>query len=346
MSELETPTGALLVNLGTPDSPEPAAVRRYLAEFLSDPRVLTMPAPLRWLLLHGVILRIRPKKSAHAYAQIWQPEGSPLLIHGRSFHAAVEKALRPAGIPVELAMRYGRPEVGPALGRLVAAGARRIVVLPMFPQYSEAATGSALAHVRHAVSELETPVDLVEISSFHSEPGFIEAAATAARPVIDGIRAEHVLLSFHGLPESQIRANPGCLVDPTCCDSPGPSFSRCYRAQCHATSRVLASALALDPGRYTIAFQSRVGLNKWIGPYTDEVLTDLRARGVERLAVVCPAFVADCLETLEEIDIRLRTQWLSLGGREFALAPCVNSEPAWVDAASGLIRRAAQQARV
>jgi ferrochelatase len=345
MSDVTTPTGALLVNLGTPDSPEPADVRRYLAEFLSDPRVLTMPAPLRWLLLHGVILRIRPKKSAHAYAQIWQPEGSPLLIHGRTLCAAVEKTLRPAGIHVELAMRYGRPEVGSALGRLVGAGARRIVVLPLFPQYSEAATGSALAHVRREASGLGTPVDLVEITSFHSEPGFIEAAVAAARPLIDGIRAEHVLLSFHGLPESQIRANPGCLVQATCCDSPGPSFSRCYRAQCHATSRALISALALEPDRCTIAFQSRVGLNKWIGPYTDEVLTELRARGVDRLAVVCPAFVADCLETLEEIDLRLRARWLALGGREFALAPCVNTEPAWVDAVAHMIRRAAESAR-
>ncbi len=338
-------TGALLVNLGTPDSPEPAAVRRYLEAFLSDPLVLTMPAPIRWLLLHGVILRIRPKKSAHAYAQIWQPEGSPLLIHGRALSAAVGESLGADAIPVELAMRYGRPPVPAALRRLVDAGARRIIVLPLFPQYSEAATGSALAHVRRCAAELDTPVELVEITSFHSEPGFIEAAAAAARPVIDAIAAEHVLLSFHGLPDSQVRKNPGCLSTANCCDAPGPSFPRCYRAQCFATSRALLAQLGLGPERCTIAFQSRVGLNKWIGPYTDEVLTELRSRGIERLAVVCPAFVADCLETLEEIDLRLRAQWLALGGRAFALAPCVNADPAWVDAAAGLIRRAADSPR-
>jgi len=343
MTDRSPGTGALLVNLGTPDSPEPADVRRYLAEFLSDPKVLTMPAPLRWLLLHGVILRIRPKKSAHAYAQIWQPEGSPLLIHGRALHDAVEKSLG-GEIPVELAMRYGRPTVDEALRRLTDQGARRIVVLPLFPQYSEAATGSALEHVRRAATRSGSPIDLVEITSFHSEPGFIAASASAARPVFAEIEPQHVLLSFHGLPESQVRQNPGCLETPDCCDRPGPSFSVCYRAQCHATSRALMAALELDPAHCTVAFQSRVGLNKWIGPYTDEVLTALRDRGIQRLAVMCPAFVADCLETLEEIDIRLRAQWLAMGGEAFAVAPCVNAEPAWVEAVVRLIRRRAADA--
>lgn len=342
MSESSPKTGALLVNLGTPDSPSPRDVRRYLAEFLSDPRVLDMPAPIRWLLLHGVILRTRPKKSAAAYAQIWQPEGSPLLTHGRALCRAVDAAL--AGeMPVALGMRYGNPGVDTALAELLEAGVDRVVVLPLFPQYSEAATGSALAHVRAHASRLAPSLELVEIPEFHAESGFIEATARLARPVIETTDAEHVLLSFHGLPESQVRRNPGCLTTPDCCDVMGPSFGVCYRAQCLGTSRALMSALALDPSGCTVAFQSRVGMAQWIGPYTDQVLAQLRERGITRLAVLCPAFVADCLETIEEIGLRLRADWIAQGGQAFGLAPCVNAEPAWVEAVTGLLRGAAAQ---
>lgn len=341
LPEATPDTGALLVNLGTPDSPSPRDVRRYLAEFLSDPRVLSIPAPIRWMLLHGVILRTRPRKSAAAYAQVWQPEGSPLLIHGRALRDGVAKVLGPA-LPVALAMRYGRPDVDGALAGLVAAGVRRIVVLPLFPQYSEAATGSALAHVRARAARLETPVELIEIAEFHDHPGFIETAASLARPVIDAVDAEHVLLSYHGLPESQVRENPGCLASPDCCERRGSAFAVCYRAQCLATSRALIEALDVEPDRCTTAFQSRVGPTRWIGPYTDAVLGALRERGVTRLVVLCPAFVADCLETLEEIGIRLREQWHALGGRAFDVTPCVNAEPGFVEAVASLVRDAAE----
>jgi len=334
-------TGALLVNLGTPDSPAPRDVRRYLAEFLSDPRVLTVPAPIRWLLLHGIILRTRPRKSAEAYAQIWSPAGSPLLVHGRALRDRVENALGP-GMPVVLAMRYGRPDVDGALAELMRAGVRRVVVLPLFPQYSEAATGSALAHVRARAARLDPQLELIEVPEFHANPGFVEATAALARPVMEEVRAEHVLLSYHGLPESQVRRNPGCLARPDCCDAPGERLAYCYRAQCFATSRALIGALGLAPDRCTTAFQSRLGPTRWIGPYTDAVLATLRERGIRRIAVVCPAFVADCLETLEEIGIRLREQWDGLGGEAFGLVPCVNAHPRWVEAAAELLRDAAR----
>jgi len=340
MSSATPHTGALLVNTGTPDSPTPRDVRRYLAEFLSDPRVLDMPAPLRWLLLHGVILRTRPRRSAAAYAEIWQPEGSPLLIHGRALRERVEKALDP-DMPVALGMRYGRPGVDQALAELVAAGARRIVVLPLFPQYSEAATGSALAHVRERAQRLDPGLELVEIAEFHADPGFVGTVAELARPVIQGIDAEHLLLSYHGLPESQVRRQPGCLETPHCCEIPGPSFGACYRAQCFATSRAIGQALDLGGERVTVAFQSRLGRARWIEPYTDAVLGTLLERGVRRLAVVCPAFVADCLETLEEIGLRLREDWLSRGGEAFGLVPCVNAEPTWAEAVARMLRKAA-----
>ena len=342
MSRDDVRTGALLINLGTPDSPAVPDVRRYLGEFLSDPRVLDMAAPLRWLLLHGVILRTRPRKSAEAYAAIWRPDGSPLLVHGRALAAGVTRALGPA-MPVALAMRYGRPDVSSALVSLALNGVRRVIVLPLFPQYSEAATGSALAHVRARAARVAPELELVEIREFHADPGFLSCAAELARPALESVDAEHVLFSFHGLPESQVRKKPGCMATEDCCERPGPSFGVCYRAQCRATGRALRQALALPPERCSVTFQSRLGRARWIEPYTDEVIVRLRERGVRRLAVVCPAFVADCLETLEEIGIRLREQWHALGGEAFALAPCVNAEPAFVEAVAGMIRRAAAE---
>ncbi|MFQ5415560.1 MAG: ferrochelatase [Myxococcota bacterium] len=330
-------TGVLLVNLGTPASPSVRDVRRYLREFLGDPYVIDLPAPARWLLLNAVILPTRPRASAVAYQKVWTPEGSPLLVHGRALCSAVSDALG-GDFAVELAMRYGEPAIDGAVARLAAAGVCRWVVVPLFPQYSTAATRSAIDAVERALAKRrDAPVDVVR--DFFADPGFVAAWETVARPRLDAFRPEHVLFSFHGLPERQLRASGAhCLASPGCCDAVGEVNRSCYRAQCLATARALARALALGPEDHSVSFQSRLGRTRWIQPYTDQLLPELAARGVKRLAVLCPSFVADCLETLEEIAIRGRQQWLEIGGEALELVPSLNTDPAWVDALAHLVR--------
>jgi ferrochelatase len=334
------PTGVLLIQLGTPQAPRPREVRRYLREFLSDPRVIDLPGPLRWLLLHAVILPTRPRRSAAAYAQIWTEAGSPLLVHGLALRDAVAVALGPDH-RVALGMRYGQPSIAAALEELVAAGARRVVSLPLFPQWSEAASGSARAAAADAARALDA-LEHIEIGAFWDHPGHLEAWRAVADPALERIRPDHVLMSFHGLPERQIRAADAsgeCLAHASCCAEIEQRNRGCYRAQCFATARALARRLGVED-RYSVAFQSRLGRTPWIGPHTDRALPELRASGVRRLAVLCPAFVADCLETLEEIGIRAREQWLALGGETLELVPSLNASPAWVAAVADLVRGA------
>jgi ferrochelatase len=338
------PLGVLLVNLGSPEAPTPRAVRRYLREFLGDPRVLDIPAVPRTLLLEGAILPTRPRASAAAYAKVWTPEGSPLLVHGRALRDALAARLG-KGFAVELAMRYGVPAIPAALDRLAKADCRRILVLPLFPQYSSAATGSAIEAVYRAAGARWNTPPLDVIDSFYDDPGFVAALAAVAQELPDEQRPDHLLLSYHGLPERQIRksdvSGAHCLATTGCCDAIGPANRFCYRAQCVATSRALAKALGVRDEDWTISFQSRLGRTPWIRPYTDEILPFLRDRGVRRLAVMCPSFVADCLETLEEIGMRGREQWLSLGGDELVLVPCLNAHPKWVEAVAGWVERRA-----
>ena len=338
--------GVLLVNLGSPDAPTPRAVRRYLREFLGDPRVLDMPALGRWLLLNLVILPTRPRPSAEAYEKVWTPEGSPLLVYGRALRDALRKELGDDWC-VELAMRYGVPSIDAALERLAAADVDRIVVVPLFPQYASASTGSALDAVYAAAAERNNVPPLAVVPSFYAEPGFVRALSAVARDLPEERRPDHLLISFHGLPERQVKASDTtgrhCLASETCCDAIGPANRFCYRAQCHATARALAESLGLRREHWTLSFQSRLGRTPWIKPYTDEVLPELFERGIRRLAVACPSFVADCLETIEEIGIRAREQWLELGGEDLVLVPCVNDHPLWVEALATWIR--AQGAR-
>ena len=337
-----TRNGVLLVNLGSPDEPTTSAVRRYLREFLGDPRVLDMSGIGRALLLNLVILPVRPRRSAEAYAKVWTPEGSPLVVNGRALRDALRKVLGDDWA-VELAMRYGAPSIERAIARLADADVERITVVPLFPQYASASTGSALEAVYCAAAERWNVPPLDILPSFYAEPGYIAALAAVARELPEAQRPDHVLISFHGLPERQIRksdlSGAHCFASESCCDAIGPANRFCYRAQCAATARALAKALGLGPEHWTLSFQSRLGRTPWIQPYTDEVLPQLYERGFRRLAVVCPSFVADCLETLEEIGLRAREQWLALGGEELALIPCVNAHPAWVDVLAGWIRQ-------
>ncbi|MGB0622082.1 MAG: ferrochelatase [Myxococcota bacterium] len=334
-------TGVLLVNLGTPDAPETAPVRRYLRQFLSDRRVLTLPAPLRWLLLNLVILPTRPAKSAAAYKQVWLPEGSPLLVHSRALTEGVAAALG-EDYHVELAMRYGHPSIERGLDALDAAEVDRIVVLPLFPQYASSVTASVSAEVMRVLDQRGDFPPLEILGAFHDAPGFIDPWAALARPALSDFGADHVLFSFHGLPEDQIRASDPtgshCLSSESCCDAPGGSLRRCYRAQCYQTAEALRKALGLAPEQCSVSFQSRLGPRPWIQPFTDEVVPALAGRDVKRLAVFCPSFVADCLETLEEIGIRLREQWTEEGGDALWLSPCPNGDPGFAEGVAGWIR--------
>jgi len=341
--------GVLLVNLGTPDAPQTAPVRRYLAQFLADPRVLDMHPLGRFLLLHGMILRTRPARSAAAYRKIWTPAGSPLLVHSQAMASGLQVALG-QGYSVALGMRYGQPDLADALARLQQRGCDEIVVVPLYPQYSSAATASATDAVFAAASALPAVPALHLVLDFHDDPGFIDAVGGVAADCLADFRPDHVLFSFHGVPERQVRAGelPGpdgvlaghCLGSETCCEGIVPANRRCYRAQCFGTARALARRLDLGQGQWSVAFQSRMGRIPWIRPHTDQLLVDLAQRGVRRLAVLTPSFVADCLETLEEIAMRGRQTFLDAGGQDFCLVPCVNSDPRWIDALAGIVRRA------
>jgi ferrochelatase len=337
----ERPVGVLLLNLGTPDSPSVPDVRRYLREFLADPRVIDINPVGRWLLLNLIILPFRPAKSAKAYASIWGERGSPLLFHSQDLAAEVAKSLG-GGYVVELAMRYGQPSIPSALAKLQAADPRKIIVLPLFPQYSAAASGSALERVYEVVGDNWNVPAVETIAPFYDDPGFIGAFAEVAQRHMAAFRPDFVLFSYHGLPERHMRKSDPtgthCLQSPTCCDAIGPANRNCYRAHCFATTRALAAKLGLGADQHSVSFQSRLGSTPWIHPYTDLVLPELAKAGKKRLAVMSPAFVADCLETVEEIGIRAKEQWRSLGGEDLLLVPSLNAEPPWVAAVTRLIQ--------
>jgi len=333
--------GALLVNLGTPDAPRTPEVRRYLREFLSDPRVIDMNPVGRAALLNLVILPFRPRKSAEAYAKVWTDRGSPLLVHGEALLAGVRERLG-SEAPVELAMRYGRPSIAAGLRALKDRGVDRVVVFPLYPQTASATTGSTLEAVYREAGRFWNVPDLCSIPAFYDHPGFIGAFAEVGRPVVESLKPDRVLFSYHGLPERQVirsdESGKHCLRSDTCCEAIGAVNRNCYRAQCFATSRLLAGALGLETGRWKVTFQSRLGRVPWIKPYTDLVLADLPRQGVERVAVFSPAFVADCLETLEEIAIRGRETFRAAGGQELELVPSLNGHPRWMDTVAELVR--------
>lgn len=338
-----SPIGVLLIQLGTPKSTEVSDVRAYLREFLGDPRVLDIPAPARALLLNAVILPFRPRKSAHAYRQIWTEEGSPLTIHTEGLAREVAERLGER-YRVAVGMRYQEPSLGGAVDRLVEQGCTRLVVLPLFPQYSSAATGSALEAAMTETGRRWNVPEISTVSWFYDDEGFLGALTETARSHLEGFGPDHVVFSYHGLPESQIRkgdpSGSWCLTEESCCSQIEAINSFCYRAQSFATTRAVAARLGLAEDSYSTTFQSRLAGQKWIEPYTDVLLPQLAESGVRRLAVLTPSFTADCLETLEEIGIRGRTQWEELGGEDFLLVPCLNASPAWADAVAELVRTA------
>jgi protoporphyrin/coproporphyrin ferrochelatase len=317
--------GVLLVNLGTPESPTAQAVRPYLAEFLGDPRVIEYPRWRWWLILHGVILRIRPSRSAHAYQRIWTAEGSPLRVGSWKLAAGLQAELhrrRPGPIRVALAMRYGKPSVRQQIEQLQREGVRHLLVLPLYPQYSATSTGSVIDAVADTFKQLRWPPELRIVNDYHNDPGHIAALATSIqRWWSEHGRGDKLLLSFHGIPERYLHAG-----DP-------------YFCQCQATARLLRERLGLDVSQVLVSFQSRVGRERWLQPYTDAVVRQLAADGVKRLDVACPGFAVDCLETLEEIAMQNRDFFLAAGGGELRYIPALNDSAEQLVSLTGLVLR-------
>jgi ferrochelatase len=317
--------GVLLTNVGTPEAPTASALRRYLRQFLSDPRVVELPRPLWWLILNLLVLPLRPRRSARLYAKVWTPDGSPLLVISRRIAAGVESALHTAiGTPlhVALGMGYGSPSIGSALRELRAKGCRRIVVLPLFPQYASPTTGSTFDAVAVELATWRWVPELRLVGSYHDDPAYVAALAAAIRELWEreGV-PDRLLLSFHGLPRKAFLAG-----DP-------------YFCHCQKTARLLREALDWPEHRVPVAFQSRFGREPWLQPYTDATLRALGQSGVASVDVACPGFAADCLETLEEIALLNRDVFLAAGGRRYRYVPALNERPDHVAALAGIVRR-------
>jgi ferrochelatase len=298
------------------------------------------------LLLELVILPVRPKRSAEAYQKVWTSEGSPLLVHSRALTAALRE--RMPEYPIELGMRYGNPAIESALSRLREQACDRIVVVPLYPHYASSSTGSSVELVYTTAAALWNTPYITVVPPFYDHPAFISAWAAVGRRQLDPFAPDHVLFSFHGLPERQVIASGDpklCVVEPNCCDRMVESNRNCYRAQCFATARASAAALGLSSGDWSISFQSRLGRTPWIKPHTDVVIPALAQKGIRKLAVFCPAFVADCLETLEEIGIRARADFQAAGGEALELITSLNSEPVWVEALEQLVRESLPRPR-
>ncbi|HET8701026.1 MAG TPA: ferrochelatase [Nitrococcus sp.] len=317
--------GVLLTNLGTPTAPTPKALRRYLAEFLWDPRVIELPRPLWWLVLNGVILWIRPRRSAAAYRRIWTPQGSPLLVISERQAARVADGLREqlgSEVMVALGMRYGEPSIESAYAQLEAAGCGRILVLPLYPQYSASATASTYDAIGAVLRKRRVMPQLRLIRDYHDHPGYIDALAASVREYWQQHgRGEQLLISFHGIPESYAKRG-----DP-------------YPVYCKRTAQALVRQLELAPEAWKMVFQSRFGPQAWLQPYTVRTLEQLAQAGVKRVDLICPGFAVDCLETLEENDIFNHERFLAAGGREFHYIPCLNDRPDHISALIEIIRQ-------
>jgi protoporphyrin/coproporphyrin ferrochelatase len=333
--------GAILLNLGTPDSADPRSVRRYLKEFLMDPYVLDIPWVARWLLVHGAILPKRSYTSAAAYEKIWGEKGSPLLAHLLELSEKVQEVLKSDWV-VRPAMRYGRPSIRVALEGFKEAGVKEITLLPLYPQYSLAATESSIQKCKKLLKEIAPDTRIRVTPPFYQHSLFIESFAQVAEESLKDFPHDHLLFSFHGLPERQVKktdlSDQYCLTKSECCAQINNENLDCYRAQCYRTAELLAQRMKLASDRYSVCFQSRLGRTPWIKPYTDEFYRQLPKQGVKRLAVMCPAFVADCLETLEEVQIRGKEEFIRHGGEDLKLVPSLNASDFWAKSVSQILQ--------
>jgi ferrochelatase len=332
-----TKRGVLLINLGSPDSPSVPDVGRYLREFLMDGRVIDSAWPIRFALVNFLIVPRRAHQSAEAYASVWTKAGSPLIVTSRNLREKVQSLV---DVPVALAMRYQNPSIADAINSLVYEGVNELLVIPLFPQFAMSSFETAAERAREIAREQAPQMKVHIAAPFYNRPDYIDALVAGAEPFLSK-PFDHLLFSFHGLPERHLhKADPSGHHDLSreeCCAASDPARKTCYRGQCFETVRAFAEATGLPRARYSVAFQSRLGREPWMKPYTDAELARLAKSGVKHLAVICPAFVADCLETLEEIGMRGRDIFLNNGGEEFTMIPCLNEHPLWIEALARMI---------
>jgi ferrochelatase len=331
--------GVLLVNLGSPESPTAKDVKPYLDEFLMDKYVIDVPFLLRALLVRGIILQTRPKKSAAAYARIWWEEGSPLVVISKRMHKKVQEK---SSIPVALAMRYGTMTIEKGLQELREKGVTEVLLLALYPQYAMASTTTIWELADELVRTKFPEMKLTKVPAFYNKPDYIQALANSIKKHLDTFEYDHLLFSYHGIPKRHIRktdvTKSHCAIDGSCCNTPSPAHEFCYRHQCYETTKQVVKLLGIPEGKYSQTFQSRLAGDKWLTPYTDVEINKMPEKGIKKLAVVTPAFVSDCLETLEEIAMEANEQFLHHGGEEFMAIPCMNDDDEWCGVVANWIK--------
>lgn len=336
---MKSQIGVLLVNLGTPDSPKTSDVRKYLREFLMDERVIDIPMWKRWLLVNLIIAPFRAPKSAQVYRQLWQERGSPLLFYGRDVQSLLQKALGQE-YRVALGMRYQNPSLESALLELKKAW--KIIVIPLFPQYASASSGSVQQKVMELVRTWPAIPDIDFIANFVEEPLFIQAITERARMHMNDRSYDHFIFSYHGIPERQIyksSCDNYCQLSEKCCSVYHSKNRLCYRAQCYLTSRLLAEVLEIPSEKYTVSFQSRLGKNPWIKPYTDEIIKELPAKGIKKVLAFSPSFISDCLETTVEVGHEFSEIFLEAGGEHWQLVESLNDSETWVNCLKSMVKK-------
>jgi ferrochelatase len=330
--------GVLLVNLGSPESPTAKDVKPYLDEFLMDRFVIDVPFLLRALLVRGIILQTRPKKSAEAYARIWTKEGSPLIVISKKMH---QKVAAKVDIPVALAMRYGTISILKGLQELHDKGVNEVMLFPLYPQHAMASTTTILVLAEELRAKHFPEMKFTIVPAFYNKPDYIKVLAESIKKHLEGFDYDHLLFSYHGIPKRHIRktdiTKSHCKIDRTCCSTPSPAHEFCYSHQCYETTKLVTEYLNIPKEKYSQTFQSRLAGDKWLTPYTDVEINKMPEKGIKKLAVVTPAFVADCLETLEEIAMEANEQFLHHGGEEFMAIPCLNDEEEWCDVVTNWI---------
>ena len=336
--------GVLLVNLGSPDSTDPKDVKKYLGEFLMDERVIDLPKFARTLLVKGIILNTRPKKSAEAYAKIWWDEGSPLIVLSERLQAKVDAN---TSVPVELAMRYGSMSIKKGLQNLHEQGVDDVFIMPLYPQFAMATTETILVLANEIIAKDYPKMQLTSLPPFYNHPDYVNVLSRSIGEKLEGLDYEHLLFSYHGVPERHIRKSDvtqsHCKLDGECCKKHSDAHQYCYRHQCYETTRLVAETLQLKEGTYSTSFQSRLGFDPWLQPYTDRTIERFGKEGMKKMAIVTPAFVSDCLETLEEIAMEGEEIFHEVGGKEFTTIPCLNERDDWAKVMSRWIDEWANQ---
>ncbi|MBN9283380.1 MULTISPECIES: ferrochelatase [Flavobacterium] len=331
--------GVLLVNLGSPESPEPKDVKPYLDEFLMDKYVIDVPFLLRALLVRGIILRKRPERSAEAYKKIWWEEGSPLVVISKRAHKKVQDKV---AVPVALAMRYGNPSILKGLQELADKGVTEVMLFPLYPQHAMASTTTILVLAEELRQKHFPQMTFTIVPAFYNKKDYIQNLADSIKKHLEGFEYDHLLFSYHGIPERHVRktdvTKSHCKIDGSCCNTPSPAHEFCYRHQCYETTRQVVELLNLPKEKYSQTFQSRLAGDKWLEPYTDVEINKMPEKGIKNLAVVTPAFVSDCLETLEEIAMEANHQFKEHGGENFLAIPCLNDDDNWIETMSNWIK--------